>query len=134
MDQTQRKRDAVKKGIQKKKDQESACKEKRVILLKNVHSEKVSKQIEEQLKASHPFASISRSAERSGSFRMFVTYSTAKEAAEALTYLKGTRFARRDVFVTLASPSKAVKKADQKHNAKVIEELVEVDLVVLIHV
>ena len=133
MDQNQRKKDAVKKDIQRKKNQESACKEKRVILLKNVYSERASKQIEEDLKQNHPFQSLNRSLERKGSFRMFVTYSTAKEAANALNHLKSSAFAKKGVFVTLASPSKAIKKADQKHNTKVIEELVEVSLFVSVH-
>lgn len=101
MDQNQRKKDAVKKDIQRKKNQESACKEKRVILLKNVYSERASKQIEEDLKQNHPFQSLNRSLERKGSFRMFVTYSTAKEAANALN-LSRAALSRRRVFLLLS--------------------------------
>lgn len=132
MDQNQRKKEAVKKGIEKKKNQETACIEKRVVLLKSIHSERLAKEIEATLKSTHPFQSLSRTQERNGSFRMFVTYSTAKEAASALTYLRGVSCAWKGVFIALASPSKAVKKAKQKHNAKVIEELVEVRLWMLV--
>ena len=126
MDQNQRKKDALKRGIEKKKNQEIACIEKRVVLLKSIHSEQAMKDIEKRLKAKHPFESISHSQERNGSFRMFVTYPTATMAANALSYLRSVSYLWKGIFVALASPSKAVKKAEQKHNAKVIDELVEV--------
>ena len=122
-----RKKENEKKEKQKKKEKETACREKRVLLIKNIPSSMNVERLKKEIDSIHPTDNFSVMNDflQKKLKRAFVTFSRPEDAAAVLSFLKQKRFTRLGLFVTLASPSKKTVER-VKGNSTVIDQIVRV--------
>ena len=127
MNAQDRKKESEKKKKQQKKEEERACKEKRVLLIKNIPPSVNVERLKKEIDAIHPAMnfSIMNDFLQKKLKRAFVTFSRPEDAAAVLSFLKQKRFTRLGLFVALASPSKKTVES-VKGNSTVIDQIVRV--------
>ena len=133
MNAEDRKRESERKKKQQKKEVERACKEKRVLLIKNISSSVNVDRLKKEINGIHPtenFTIVNDFLQKKQK-RAYATFSRPEDAAAVLSFLKQKRFTRLGLFVTLASPSKKTVES-AKGNGSVIDQIVRVRSVGLV--